>query len=150
MLLRGNCRITLTDLPSASEISHRNIECQERADTAEFCVLDWDSGELPGDISSRHFDVVLVADCMYNCDAAPALVSVIAKVVRPDTVLVVAHKRRHESEDRFLELLLDGGGDMVCEDRTRVNIGEEAAELESGGVDLYAIVRPRQRVMAHP
>lgn len=137
--LHSNCHITLTDLAVATDIIRKNIGDQK--DVA-FRVLDWES-ELPVDISSQHFDVVVIADCMYNSDAAPSLVSVVAKVIQDDSILVVAHKKRHVSEDRFLDLLEDCG--MVCEGRTRVDIGEEDMDLEPEGVKLY-VMRGKHQV----
>ncbi|KAF8535672.1 putative methyltransferase-domain-containing protein [Trichophaea hybrida] len=129
--LHSNCHVTLTDLDVATDIIRKNVGGQKHA---KFRVLDWDS-EIPLDISSQHFDIVIVADCMYNSDAAPSLVSVVAKVLQDDCILVVAHKKRHASEDQFLNLL-EGFG-MVCEGRTRVNIGEEDTDLVPEGVELY-------------
>ena len=134
--LRDNCRVTMTDLPLASEISAKNLEGIKQHVT--FQVLDWDAA-IPADILAQRLDMIVVADCMYNADAAPALVSVIARLAsgRPEATLVIAHKKRHDSEEEFLHLLTAAGMAMVG--RTRVDIGEEYTDLEPEGVDLYAM-----------
>lgn len=125
----------MTDLPLAKEIAEKNLKDQQQV---VFQVLDWNE-DIPADISSQHFDIIVVADCMYNSDAAPALVSVIAKLLKgmPETTLVIAHKKRHDSEEEFLHLLKESGVAMVGQ--TRVDIGEEYTDLEPEGVDLYAM-----------
>jgi predicted nicotinamide N-methyase len=128
----------LSDLPLAAEISNRNID---RHPQVAFRELDWYE-DIPTDISSQHFDAVIVSDCMYNVDAAPALVSVVVKLFKesPETVLVVGHKRRHESEDRFLHLLEQSG--MVLTHRTHMDTQEEEGKGctdDGGGVDLYTM-----------
>ena len=97
--------------------------------------MDWNRG-IPADISCQRFDIILVADCMYNSDAAPALVAIIKKLTSANTVLCVAHKRRHASEDRFFQLLRSSGLGLDC--RTTVNIG--VGDVDDGdGVDLYTM-----------
>ncbi|KAA8905533.1 UPF0665 family protein c [Sphaerosporella brunnea] len=137
--LHSRCQVTLSDLPLAADISNKNINGHPQV---AFRELDWNE-DIPEDISSQYFDAVIVSDCMYNVDAAPALVSVIAKLFQksPETVLVVGHKRRHESENQFLHLLEQSG--IVLTDRTHMDTqGEEEAEgyaEDVNVVDLYTM-----------
>jgi hypothetical protein len=131
-------KITLTDLPTATEICSHNLLPLPKSHQAAFQVLDWDE-PLPSDIASTIFDLVVIADCMYNSDAAEALVAVIEKVVKKETLLVIAHKKRHESEEEFLRLLEEKG--MVWLGRTKVEVGEEDTDLEEGGVGVYVMKR---------
>lgn len=133
--LRGNCNVTLTDLSLASEIIRKNIQQQKQA---IFQVLDWDS-EVPEDISSQNFNIIVIADCMYNVDAAPALVGVVTQLIRtsPHTHLVIAHKKRHGSEEQFFVLLKDAG--MVLKANTRLGIEDNHSGLQPEGVELYVM-----------
>jgi hypothetical protein len=133
--LRGNCNVTLTDLSLASEIIRKNIQQQKQA---IFQVLDWDS-EIPEDISSQNFNIIVIADCMYNVDAAPALVGVVTQLIRtsPHTHLVIAHKKRHGSEEQFFVLLKDAG--MVLKANTRLGIEDNHSGLQPEGVELYVM-----------
>ena len=76
---------------------------------------------------------------MYNVDAAPALVNVIATLLTesPLALLTVAHKHRHESEDRFRNLLEEFG--MVQADRALACLGEVEEGFESSEVELYTM-----------
>jgi predicted nicotinamide N-methyase len=126
----------LSDLPLAADISNKNINGHSQV---AFQELDWYK-DIPVDVSSQYFDAVIVSDCMYNVDAAPALVSVIAKLFEqsPDTILIVGHKQRHESEDQFLHLLEQSG--MVLTHRTHIHTHEEEDYADDvGGVDLYTM-----------
>lgn len=76
---------------------------------------------------------------MYNVDAAPALVNVITTLLRvsPRALLTVAHKHRHESEERFRSLLEVFG--IVQVDQALVALGEEDDELETSEIELYTM-----------
>ncbi|KAI5849984.1 UPF0665 family protein c [Tricharina praecox] len=133
--LRPNSHVVLSDLPLASEISAKNISSHTEI---SFCALDWDL-PIPLDIAAQRFDLILVADCMYNVDAAPALVNVITTLLRvsPRALLTVAHKHRHESEERFRSLLEVFG--IVQVDQALVALGEEDDELETSEIELYTM-----------
>jgi len=134
--LRRDCRVMLTDLPVAEEIIRKNLRGLEKKQIG-FRVLDWDT-KIPRDILLQHFDIVVIADCMYNVDAVPALVSVIAELTRGsrDVILVLAHKKRHESESQFFIALEDIG--MTQTGHTVMDLGQ--SDLGIGeGVDLYTM-----------
>ncbi|KAL4890954.1 putative methyltransferase-domain-containing protein [Aspergillus ambiguus] len=104
--------ILLTDLPEVAEIVTQNISVSAlaRSSTLDFQTLDWDE-ELPNDLHSGPIDLILVSDCTYNADSLPALISVLTKLVQssPDAVVLVALKRRHESESIFFDLMQSAG-----------------------------------------
>lgn len=133
--LRPNSHVVLSDLPLASSISAKNATPHPET---SFCALDWDL-PIPLEIAARRFDLILVADCMYNVDAAPALASVVSALLRrsPRALLTVAHKHRHESEERFRRLLEAAG--MVRADRALVALGGEDAEFGASEVELYTM-----------
>ncbi|KAI5779465.1 putative methyltransferase-domain-containing protein [Geopyxis carbonaria] len=129
--LRANCHIILTDLPLAEDIIRRNMRHMLSCKNVEFGVLDWDQ-EVPAEISSQKFDILLVADCMYNVDSAPALVNTITSVMAtsPDALLVVAHKKRHDSESLFFDLM----STFSILDKASIAVGDADEE-----VDLYTM-----------
>lgn len=104
--LHDRCHVTLTDLPLAEEIIQKNLGAASLRGEAFFQALDWDE-PIPRSLASQNWDIVLVADCTYNVGSAPSLVKVLANLAgnSPDTVVVLAHKKRHDSEDLFFELI---------------------------------------------
>ncbi|GKZ58238.1 hypothetical protein AnigIFM49718_004053 [Aspergillus niger] len=110
--LLPQCSVVLTDLPEVEDIVTQNIAVAKPADSSEleFSTLDWDE-ELPSDLCGGSVDLVLVSDCTYNADSLPALVSVLSRLVQmsPEAVILVALKRRHESESIFFDLMQSAG-----------------------------------------
>jgi hypothetical protein len=106
--LSSNCWVLLTDLPEVEEIVMKNIAVARPAPSSQvtYQALDWDE-KLPGDLCNGHIDLILVSDCTYNADSLPALVNVLDRLVHvsPDAVVLVALKRRHESEEVFFSLM---------------------------------------------
>ncbi|KAI9370323.1 putative methyltransferase-domain-containing protein [Aspergillus egyptiacus] len=103
------CSVLLTDLPEVEEIVMKNIGAARPADSSEirYQSLDWDE-KLPENLfESPSIDLVLVSDCTYNADSLPALVSVLDRLVNlsPHAIILVALKRRHESEGIFFDLM---------------------------------------------
>jgi predicted nicotinamide N-methyase len=102
------CSVTLTDLPEVDDIVSRNIKLAQPApgSTLAFQVLDWD--EQPNDdVCRQSIDLILVSDCTYNADSLPSLVRILDILVRksPDALILVALKRRHDSELVFFDLM---------------------------------------------
>ncbi|PWY86105.1 hypothetical protein BO70DRAFT_221075 [Aspergillus heteromorphus CBS 117.55] len=110
--LLPQCSVVLTDLPEVEEIVTQNIDVARPTDSSgiEFRTLDWDE-ELPSDLCGGSVDLVLVSDCTYNADSLPALVSVLKRLVQmsPEAIILVALKRRHESESIFFDLMQSAG-----------------------------------------
>lgn len=100
--------VLLTDLVEAEEITNRNISSAviKKPTKVSFEVLDW-TQPLTNSASNRQFDLVLIADCTYNADFIPALVSTLVAlmIASPDALVVVATKTRHSSEAVFFELM---------------------------------------------
>ncbi|KAF8464615.1 putative methyltransferase-domain-containing protein [Kalaharituber pfeilii] len=126
--LKSNCRVLLTDLESAEEVVQRNLECSQTQwqGVAAFQVFDWNDSLPP----SQPPDIILVADCTYNPDSAALLVQAMRRCVSGsrDTIVVLAHKKRHESETLFFDLICKSF-EIVQQSRT-----EMGATLES---DVY-------------
>ncbi|RDW93866.1 protein N-lysine methyltransferase family protein [Aspergillus mulundensis] len=111
--LLPQCSVLLTDLDEVEEIITKNIEAAKPAHASkiQYRPLDWEE-ELPDDLfDTPSVDLVLVSDCTYNADSLPALVSVLGRLVKlsPDAVILVALKRRHESESIFFDLMQSAG-----------------------------------------
>lgn len=109
--LRASCDVLLTDLPEVEEIVQRNIEEAHLKESSSVAYqnLDWD--EPPPELCNKAIDLILVSDCTYNADSLPALVSVLGKLTRasPGALILVALKRRHESEAIFFDLMHSAG-----------------------------------------
>ncbi|KAK5000941.1 hypothetical protein LTR66_000287 [Elasticomyces elasticus] len=107
-----DCNVVLTDLPEVTEIVQRNIACMKPALSSEvsFMPLDWDA-PLPSAVSGRIFNLIVVAECIYNTDSIPPLVRTIAALLAksPRAVVVVATKVRHSSEAMFYDLMAKHG-----------------------------------------
>lgn len=107
----ANCEVLLTDLPEVSEIVTRNInEASPKSSASiKFQTLDWD--DPTPSLTRGPIDLILVSDCTYNADSLPALVSVLDSLVRGSAgaLVLVALKRRHESEAVFFDLMRSAG-----------------------------------------
>lgn len=107
----ANCEVLLTDLPEVSEIVTRNInEASPRSSASiKFQTLDWD--DPTPNLTRGPIDLILVSDCTYNADSLPALVSVLDRLVggSAEALVLVALKRRHESEAIFFDLMRSAG-----------------------------------------
>ncbi|KAJ5543228.1 hypothetical protein N7535_005657 [Penicillium sp. DV-2018c] len=106
-----NCSVLLTDLPEVREIITRNINAAQPATTSSLRYQDLDWDDPPGNLCSMPIDLILVSDCTYNSDSLPALVSALDRLIRtsPEAIILVALKRRHDSETVFFELMESAG-----------------------------------------
>jgi hypothetical protein len=106
-----NCSVILTDLPEVEDIVTRNINAAQLAATSSlhYQNLDWD--DPPDQLCPRPIELILVSDCTYNADSLPALVSTLDRLVRtsPEAIILVALKRRHDSETVFFDLMRSAG-----------------------------------------
>ncbi|KAL4913449.1 putative methyltransferase-domain-containing protein [Aspergillus aurantiobrunneus] len=113
-VLIPQCSVLLTDLPEVEEIIRKNIAVAQPAFGSEirYRPLEWEE-ELPSNLfdSSSSIGLILVSDCTYNADSLPALVSVLSRLIQlsPHALIVVALKRRHESESVFFGLMQSAG-----------------------------------------
>ena len=110
------CEVVLTDLAEAMHILGSNIDRATPASGTKLSrtILDWEA-ELPMDIRSTLFDVVLISDCTYNSDCIPNLVRTLSNLsdISPKLLVLIALKMRHVSERILFELLSTAGFDEL-------------------------------------
>ncbi|KAE8147698.1 putative methyltransferase-domain-containing protein [Aspergillus avenaceus] len=139
-----NSSVLLTDLPEVEEIVTQNIAVAKptEASKLEFRTLDWD-GALPENLCSGSIDLILVSDCTYNADSLPALVSVLSRLVQmsPEAIILVALKRRHDSETIFFDLMREAGLSNLHQDNLQIPSEHDQVdqiELYSYGINKDA------------
>ncbi|KAJ5675614.1 hypothetical protein N7462_008511 [Penicillium macrosclerotiorum] len=134
----SSCEVLLTDLPEVEDIVTRNIqEATPKASASiRYQTLDWDNP--PPKLCNRPIDLILVSDCTYNADSLPTLVSVLDRLVRtsPDALVLVALKRRHESEVVFFDLMRN-----VAFEPLQAAIELPASHEEVDQIELYCYRR---------
>ncbi|KAJ9409587.1 hypothetical protein DTO045G8_2513 [Paecilomyces variotii] len=110
-LLPG-CSVMLTDLAEVNDIVTRNMAVAQLAPKSAlaFQTLDWDE-QPPDELRNAGIDFILVSDCTYNADSLPSLVHVLDALVQtsPEALVLVALKRRHDSEAIFFDLMQGAG-----------------------------------------
>ncbi|OBT64584.1 hypothetical protein VE03_06305 [Pseudogymnoascus sp. 23342-1-I1] len=124
-------RVIATDLAEAAEVASENLK---QATNASYLNLDW-SEPLPAKVESETFDLILVADCTYNPDVVPYLVSTLDGLIdrSPSVLICLAMKVRHASEAVFFDLMKDHGIVQVGKHTERVgNLGDD-----DESVDIY-------------
>ncbi|KAI9036985.1 protein N-lysine methyltransferase family protein [Aspergillus affinis] len=138
--LLPQCSVLLTDLPEVEDIVTQNITVAKPASesTVEFQTLDWDE-KLPENLCGGSVDLILVSDCTYNADSLPALVSVLDRLVKmsPAAIILVALKRRHESETVFFELMESARLSKINQD----NLHLPSQHGQSDQIELYCFGR---------
>ncbi|EFR05332.1 hypothetical protein MGYG_08343 [Nannizzia gypsea CBS 118893] len=132
-----DCLVVLTDLEEVRDIVTRNINVSNPAagSKIDFQVLDWEMS-IPSRISEQQYDLIVVSDCTYNSDSLPALVDTMAALINrsPRAAIIVALKRRHESEAVFFELMQRARLD-VC-DKTRIQLPSICSDDHPEAVDI--------------
>ncbi|KAL2808598.1 putative methyltransferase-domain-containing protein [Aspergillus granulosus] len=133
--LLPQCSVLLTDLPEVEEIVSKNIAAARPAQSSglQYRPLEWEE-ELPADLfETPSIDLVLVSDCTYNADSLPALVSVLSRLLKlsPHALILVALKRRHQSERIFFDLMKSAGLESLNVDRMNLpSQYDECDEIE--------------------
>lgn len=145
-----NCKALLTDLPAAEELVSRNMSISRRAEgsSIDFRELDWDDDDTGNDIYASEYDMIVVSDCTYNSDSLPALVRVLRGLVStssPEAMVLVALKRRHESEKVFFELMEEAGFWVYEREVVLLPSLLVTAEDEAEGVEMYVFRRKDER-----
>ncbi|KAJ5708270.1 hypothetical protein N7488_008071, partial [Penicillium malachiteum] len=134
------CKVLLTDLPEVEEIVTRNLDEAhlQPSSTVDYQTLDWD--EPPTDLCSQPIDLILVSDCTYNADSLPTLVSVLGRLVRtsPKALVLVALKRRHESEAVFFDLM-----ESAAFSAQSANLQIPAQHDQTDQIEFYCYQRDR-------
>ncbi|CAI7662934.1 unnamed protein product [Penicillium glandicola] len=127
-----NCSVLLTDLPEVEEIIKRNINVAQLSpmSSVHYRNLDWD--DPPDELCSRPIELILVSDCTYNADSLPALVSTLDRLVgtSPEAIILVALKRRHDSETVFFDLMQSAGFTAVQDSVQIPSQHDEMDEIE--------------------
>jgi predicted nicotinamide N-methyase len=135
-------KIILTDLPEASEILALNLSSLSPPNinpAISHQVLNW-SSPLPSNISSTRWDLVVVADCTYNPDVVPDLVSSLTRLREgnKEAKVLLAMKVRHESEMAFFELMSEAG--FVVKEKCAVGLGMVGQEDREEGEEIEIFV----------
>ncbi|KAH8665901.1 putative methyltransferase-domain-containing protein, partial [Tricladium varicosporioides] len=135
-------QVLLTDLPEATSIlSHntsRGVLTHPWRPKIQTRVLDW-SNTYPSVVAGTEWDLVVVADCTYNPDSVPDLVSMMGNCAgelgegRKETLVLLAMKVRHESEMIFFELM-EGSGWVV---RESVKLGLPVRGGEGEEIEVF-------------
>ena len=142
--LLPQCSVLLTDLPEVEEIITHNIAAVRPASSSnvEFQTLDWDE-PVSDDVFTDAIDLILISDCTYNADSLPALVSVLGQLTQrsPKALVLVALKRRHESEVIFFDLMQSAG---LCSERQAcTSLSLPSQHGQSDRVELYCYGRKK-------
>ena len=92
----------------------------------------------------RGFALVIVSDCIYNADSCPDLVRTLSRVssTSPGVMILVAVKRRHDSEEVFFDLMRNA--QMQLLERATIGLPDELYNLDRDvkmpEVELYMYV----------
>lgn len=142
--LLPQCSVLLTDLPEVEEITTHNIAAARPAPSSnvEFQTLDWDE-PVSDDVFPDAIDLILISDCTYNADSLPALVSVLGQLTQRSqkALVLVALKRRHESEAIFFDLMQSAGLCSECQACTSLSLPSQHGQ--SDRVELYCYGRKK-------
>lgn len=138
-------QLVLTDLPEASEIIEHNLALpigdsslqseQVFLENVSHQVLDW-AEPLPVDIARKKWELVVIADCTYNPDVVPDLVTTLERLRDcgeggGEMKVLLAMKVRHESEMVFFELMKKAGFEILEKGKIAVGVlGAEGEEIE--------------------
>jgi predicted nicotinamide N-methyase len=144
----ANCAVQLTDLSHAQGILARNIEQATCASKSSLrChMLDWNA-DSSRRISACSSALIVVSDCTYNADSSPDLVAELSRLAAgsPNVKILVAMKRRHDSEDVFFDLMTDAGMRML--EQSIVELPQEVSDLDMDipQIELYLYVLDEPR-----
>jgi len=105
-----DCDVLLTDLEEVRDLVDQNISTANTAISSKlsFESLDWEQ-PLPPRVSSRTFDIIIAAECIYNSDSIPLLVETLRSLIKrsPKAIIIISTKFRHESEKKFFQLMAE-------------------------------------------
>lgn len=126
-----NAVVQLTDLADAQDILSKNLDQATPAKNSilKAWTLVWDAEPDEADFN-YNFDLVMISDCTYNADSCPDLVATLARVssISPGVRILVAMKRRHDSEHIFFDLMADAH--MRVLERSTIELPHEMSNLD--------------------
>ena len=145
--LRPRCQVYLTDLAEAMDILNSNIVRSVPALGTEVSqvILDWEE-DLPLELGSATFDLVLVSDCTYNSGYIPALVRTLSAIAdtSPTALILISLKFRHPSEVILFELLAAARFSESCHVSIMLpNRGRDTTGQAQESVEVYQYQRTR-------
>ena len=140
-----HCIVQLTDLAEAQGILFENlIQATPATDSSlQSLTLNWHA-ESQAVSLRRGFALVIVSDCIYNADSCPDLVRTLSRVssTSPGVMILVAVKRRHDSEEVFFDLMRNA--QMQLLERATIGLPDELYNLDRDvkmpEVELYMYV----------
>lgn len=130
----------LTDIAEAQDILARNMNQAIPATNSSLRnrTLDW-SDEPETASSERDLSLVIVSDCSYNADSCPDLVRTLGRlsITSPGVKILIAMKRRHESEGIFFDLMRDAQMQML--EKAAIELPDEVyiLGLSPPKIELY-------------
>lgn len=135
-----NCAVQLTDQADALELIYRNVgqAIPAKNSSLQSRILDWDA--VPNDARpERDLTLIVVSDCTYNADSCPGLVRTIARLSSssPMVRILVAMKRRHDSEDIFFQLMHDANMHVLEETTIELPSQHSVAEAGKSQIEFY-------------
>ena len=135
-----NCAVCLTDMAEAQTMLQKNKSEAHLAQGSSLSrkLLEW--GSLPPHkLPVNKVDLVLISDCTYNADSCPELVRTLSSLVQhsPEAMVLVAVKRRHDSE-AFFDYLMDRAHFQTIEFATYA-LSHEESDLDSSAptIEMY-------------
>ncbi|KAL1858435.1 hypothetical protein Plec18170_002633 [Paecilomyces lecythidis] len=141
------CSVLLTDLPEVDDIVTRNMAVARPAPkaTVDFQTLDWDE-QLPEELRNAGIDLILVSDCTYNADSLPSLVHVLDALVQasPKALVLVALKRRHDSEAIFFDLMQGANFATLDQDKVALPSFGFGEDEHIENIELYTYGRKHE------
>lgn len=134
-----NCLVQLTDLVEAQDILSRNTEqaTPAKGSSLQHWTLDWNkSDEIR---LARDLDLIIVSDCTYNPDSCPNLVRTLAGLcsIAPEVTVLIAMKRRHESESVFFDLMERAHMRELAQTTIELPHNFSTLDFEQPEVELY-------------
>ncbi|KAK3286535.1 hypothetical protein CYMTET_5913 [Cymbomonas tetramitiformis] len=94
-------KVLLTDLPKLVPGLRRNVEANDLTHCTRVQALPW--GESCEEQEPR-FDLVLLADCLYDSSTTDKLVETLLSLTHPQTEVLLAHELRDTSAECFDKL----------------------------------------------
>jgi predicted nicotinamide N-methyase len=137
-----DCVVHLTDLAEAQDILSKNLDQATPAmkSSLHAHTLDWHGDPDPSRASlEQDLALVLVSDCTYNADSCPDLVRTLDRIscYSPQVKILVAMKRRHDSEDIFFSLMQEAR--LAILERTVISLPHEfsVADVVTPEIEIY-------------